>query len=211
MKKIIFFVLLCAVSYTIEEIGSAYYNTLVVERIFQAKLAPVMTSAKQASLELYGPEPTDDNMVNLLKHMKLHRQVEEEAGYVVTFALSRACEEENFEFAMAAALAKTENEEFDPEAISKKGAKGLIQIMPKTYAELGGKNWKDPDENALLGIRYFKKLLKRYNGDLDLALAGYNAGMGKVKKHNGIPPYRETRDYIEKFKKFYKYYKSLTT
>jgi Rod binding domain-containing protein len=84
----------------------------------------------------------------------------------------------------------------DARAVSSKGAKGLMQLMDATARELGVKNAFNPVENIRGGARYLAGLLREFKGDLELALASYNAGMGAVKKFGGIPPYKETRDYV---------------
>jgi soluble lytic murein transglycosylase len=94
----------------------------------------------------------------------------------------------------------------DPNAVSKKGAQGLMQLMPSTARELKVSRPLDPRENIIGGVKYIKGLMASY-GDLRLALAAYNAGPGTVRKFAGIPPYRETIDYVKKVIRFYKKYK----
>ena len=94
---------------------------------------------------------------------------------------------------------------YDRFAISSKGALGLMQLMPSTAIQYGVKNVFDPRENIEGGVRYLKDLIKLYNGKTDLVLAAYNAGQEAVRKFNGIPPYRETRDYISKIMKRFGY------
>ncbi len=94
---------------------------------------------------------------------------------------------------------------FDPEAVSRKGAQGLMQLMPATSAELGVQDPLRPDENVRGGVRYLRSLIDRYD-DLSLALAAYNAGPTAVDRYGGIPPYRETRAYVKRVLTYYRDY-----
>jgi soluble lytic murein transglycosylase-like protein len=87
---------------------------------------------------------------------------------------------------------------FRPEAVSPKGAQGLMQLMPRTAAALGVQDPLDPEQNLDAGVRHLEALLKLYGGDLRRALAAYNAGEGAVERHGGVPPYRETRAYVKR-------------
>ena len=87
---------------------------------------------------------------------------------------------------------------FRSDAVSPKGAQGLMQLMPATAASLGVVDPLDPETNLEGGTRYLAELIALYDGDLTKALAAYNAGPGAVKRHGGVPPYRETRAYLKK-------------
>lgn len=87
---------------------------------------------------------------------------------------------------------------YDPKATSHVGAKGLMQLMPGTGKRFDCKDLKDEACNVEAGTKYLAWLLKRFNGDVSLALAGYNAGEGAVDKYKGIPPYHETENYVKK-------------
>jgi soluble lytic murein transglycosylase-like protein len=93
---------------------------------------------------------------------------------------------------------------YDASALSRKGAMGLMQLMPDTARELGVADPWDAVQNLRGGTRYLRQLLDRFAGDLELALAGYNAGPNAVERHRGIPPYRETSDYVQRVLQLYR-------
>ena len=96
---------------------------------------------------------------------------------------------------------------YNTRAISKKGAKGLMQLMPATAQELGVEDALNPKQNISGGVRYFKQLVTQFDGDVELALAAYNAGSRNVRHYQGIPPFKATRFYIKKVFKYYEIYK----
>jgi soluble lytic murein transglycosylase-like protein len=92
---------------------------------------------------------------------------------------------------------------WNPRAYSRKGAGGLMQLIPTTAQRYGAYDVFNPQQNIDAGVKHLKWLLERYNGNLDLALAAYNAGEGAVDRAHGIPAYRETRDYVQKVQNAY--------
>lgn len=120
----------------------------------------------------------------------------------------RAADRHKIDPAMIKAIIKAESG-YNPAAVSKKGAMGLMQLMPETAEAMGVENGFDPEHNINGGVKYFRKLLDRFDGEVELALAAYQAGAGKVRKYNGIPPFRSTQIYIQKVFKYYRQYKTL--
>lgn len=95
---------------------------------------------------------------------------------------------------------------YNPNAVSRKGAQGLMQLMPKTAQGLKVRNSFDPEENIRGGVKYLRFLLDTCKGDVSLALAAYNAGLSRVAQYGGIPPYDETRNYVAKVLSYQKSY-----
>lgn len=111
--------------------------------------------------------------------------------------IARAAERYGVDSLLLASVVEAESG-FDPGAISRVGAVGLMQVMPDTAKLAQRPRLKEPRVNLEIGSRYLADLLKRYQGDLELTLAAYNAGPGAVRRFGGVPPFRETRRYVEK-------------
>jgi len=92
---------------------------------------------------------------------------------------------------------------FDPKALSRKNARGLMQLLPETAARLGVQDIYDPQENINAGTRYLRELLEKYNNNLTLALAAYNAGPDRVEQYGRVPPFTETLSYVRRVKRGY--------
>jgi len=122
--------------------------------------------------------------------------------------ISNASEQTGVDSRLLKAMIKAESD-FDPRAISKKGAMGLMQIMPENFKMLDLENPFDPLQNIRAGARYFQKLYKRFNGKLALSLAAYNAGPTAVDRYKRIPPYQETEEYVRRVLRYYRTFKQL--
>jgi hypothetical protein len=116
-------------------------------------------------------------------------------------ALDKASKEYDLPKNLLVAMIKAESGG-DPNAVSPKGAKGLMQLIDSTATDMGVKDQFDPEDNIMGGAKYIKQLLDHFKGDLKLSLAAYNAGPGNVRKFDGMPPFSETKDYVNNVIKY---------
>jgi soluble lytic murein transglycosylase-like protein len=176
---------------TLFVIGSAHADIYVYidsEGVMHFTNTPTSTNYK-----IYMREPP--KRATVLKPVKSYDDV-----------INEAAKRNDLSFSLLKALIHVESC-FDPKAVSKKGAMGLCQIMPQNLKTLQIADPFDPWENIMGGARYLKAMLDRFSGQLPLALAAYNAGPQAVERYNDIPPYPETKDYVQKVMKYFHLYK----
>jgi len=117
--------------------------------------------------------------------------------------IQKAASDNNVDPALLDALVATESD-YDPSAVSNKRAVGLTQLMPDTARSLGVANPFDPAQNLQGGAKYLSQLISRFDGNITNAVAAYNAGPGAVDRHGGVPPYKETRNYVDRVLSLYR-------
>jgi len=117
-------------------------------------------------------------------------------------AIDLAASRHNVDPSLVRAVIKVESN-FNPNAVSRKGAMGLMQLMPQTARQLNVVNPFDPEQNIDAGVRHLKRLMESYGGDVKLGLAAYNAGAGAVSRSAGVPRFRETRNYVKRITELY--------
>ena len=161
--------------------------------VFGSEDFAAATQPGPREVSLFEPGPDDESRRRFL------------SGLPYGTVISRAAERHRVDGLLVAAIVSVESR-FIPDAVSPKGARGLMQIRPAVGEAFGASDLFDPYANVDVGSRYFGSLLAEYEGDLELTLAAYNAGPAAVARYRGIPPYRETRDYVRKVLRRYDEY-----
>jgi soluble lytic murein transglycosylase-like protein len=152
-----------------------------------------MKAAKSAAAEVDG-YVSSNGSASLIGSAATPREVDD--------AIEQAARRHNVDVNLVRALIRVESN-FNSKAVSRKGAMGLMQLMPSTARQLNVTNPFDPDQNVDAGVRHLKKLLQDFNGNVKLSLAAYNAGAGAVHRNAGIPNYAETRNYVSRITSLY--------
>ena len=147
---------------------------------------------EQASSRVMSRAPSDSDFSTVLKSAERKLPATD-----LDEIFHRAAERYQVPVDLLKAVAKAESG-FNPNAVSAAGAQGVMQLMPATAAGLGVTNSFDPEQNIMGGAQYLRSMLNRYDGNVTLTLAAYNAGSGNVKKYGGVPPFPETQNYIKK-------------
>lgn len=146
-------------------------------------------------------------MANGLKEPVSYKSALPAYKYTYIKIIETAARTYNLPTSLIAAIIKAESG-FNPKAVSSRGAIGLMQLGFSTRQEMKVKNPFDPVQNILAGAKYLRQLLDRFDGDLHLAIAAYNAGPSAVERHGGIPPYGQTRRYVPKVMEYYNQFES---
>ena len=185
--------------------------------LLTAVLWTVVAPMKRASADVYAYKDNSGvlTFTNVPNHGGYRRVLKESNGQVSIGSLVNTSYDDliltasgrhNVDAHLVRAVIKAESD-FNSSARSLKGAMGLMQLMPDTARLLNVSDAYDPSENVEGGVRHLRMLLDRYQGDLQLSLAAYNAGSGAVEKHGGVPPFIETREYVRRVLRFYDSYR----
>jgi soluble lytic murein transglycosylase-like protein len=176
--------------------------TTIVSNVSYAKDKIYVFKNKASAIIYSNIVPLNRTSLKLIRTIKINSAKKVKS---VDKILKKIANKHNLDYKLLKAVATVESG-LDPKAKSSKGATGYMQLMPETAKRFGVRDISDPYENIEGGAKYLKYLLKKFNYNYKLALAGYNAGENAVIRYNSIPPYRETKNYVQKvFSKYKKY------
>jgi soluble lytic murein transglycosylase-like protein len=164
--------------------------------------AASMRAARSAAAEVSQYLGRESNQSANAKIMAANAHGETPMPVNIDSAIEQAAARHNVDPNLVRAVVKVESN-FNPNAVSRKGAMGLMQLMPSTARQLKVQNPFDPEQNVDAGVRHLKQLLESYGGDIKLTLAAYNAGAGAVARSSGVPRYVETQNYVRRITNLY--------
>ena len=174
--------------------------------LFISGLLLLLPAAGSAAIYSYVDASGGIHFTNVptVKQYRFYR--DEGERYQIDSLIQHFADKFHLEASLIKAVIKVESD-FDPSVVSRKGAQGLMQLMPGTAIEVGVSNPFNPSEAIYGGSYYLRKMLDSFDRNLDHALAAYNAGPGAVRKYGGIPPYKETENYVRRVKYYFDYYR----
>ena len=179
---------------------------LLIPSVYIRDLSPQTAVSEAGAYKIAIQTPSEERPPDAAPEAVLQKTPVEKAGHPYNPIIKKAADRYEIDPALVKAIIMAESN-YNPRAISKMGARGLMQLMPATAEALGVEDCFNPEHNIHGGVRYFRQLLDRFDDNIELALAAYNAGSRKVRKYNGIPPFKATQIYIEKVFAYYELYK----
>jgi soluble lytic murein transglycosylase-like protein len=159
----------------------------------RANVRAARTAAAEVN-DYLGSDPTRNQNIGFSNRPYTEKEIDA--------AIEQAASRHNVDPNLVRSVIKVESN-FNPNAVSRKGAMGLMQLMPQTARQLRVRNPFDPEQNVDAGVRHLKQLMENFGGDVKLTLAAYNAGAGAVNRSSGIPHYAETRNYVRRITELY--------
>ena len=179
---------------------------LIVISSAEYAIADIYTYTDEKGIMYFSNAPTSPKY--RLKIKEFHFDYKRLSSGAYDRLINYACIKHGVDPLLVKAIIKAESD-FDPQTVSVKGARGLMQLMPQTADDMGVADIDDPQNNIDGGVKYLKRLMGIFKSDLKLVVAAYNAGENAVIKYKSIPPFKETREYVKKVFKYLKDYEQI--